>query len=80
MVIFTTCDGRRIALNPDLIEWATSDGAGAVVRLVDGQEHLVRESLDQVAELLIAERRAIVDGAATADRSGMSSTTLHLVR
>jgi uncharacterized protein YlzI (FlbEa/FlbD family) len=80
MVIFTTPDGRLVGLNPDLIESAQPERGHTAIRLVDGRQHLVRESLEQVAHLLLAHRTAIVDGSAATGPSQQGAPTLQLVR
>jgi flagellar protein FlbD len=73
MIILTTLSGERIGLNPDLIQRAET-GIHTTVLLLDGTRYDVAESLDAVAEQLLAYRIAIVSG--TQDRK----TSLHVVR
>jgi uncharacterized protein YlzI (FlbEa/FlbD family) len=80
MVIFTTPQGHQIGLNPDLIECASAEGAVTAVRLVDGRQHLVCESLGQIAAQLLAYRTAIIDGPATRPAGQHRPATLRLLR
>ncbi len=79
MIIVTTLDGDRLGLNPDLIRHveagsatgsATSSATGAdtVVVLVDGTRYVVSQTLDDVADQLLAYRVAVVAGSKSGDR------------
>jgi uncharacterized protein YlzI (FlbEa/FlbD family) len=55
---FTRPDGRPALINPDNVEEVTSPmdyhppGSGAVIRLVDGNFQIVRETVEEVEEKL----------------------------
>ena len=61
MIILTRISGERIALNPDLIHRVESR-PHTVVQLVDGAEFPVRQTLDEVARLMLEYRVAVVSG------------------
>ena len=55
MIILTKLSGERFALNPDLVQRVEASH-DTVVTLVDGAKYLVAESLDVVAERMLAYR------------------------
>jgi flagellar protein FlbD len=61
MLIVTQLTGHRFGLNPDLIQRVDAEH-DTVITLVDGTKYLVAESLDQVAEMMLEHRIAIVGG------------------
>lgn len=65
MVILTRLTGERIALNPDLIE-RVEERHHTTVTLVNGAMYLVAESVEIVAERMLAYRQAIIAGPAKA--------------
>jgi flagellar protein FlbD len=71
VIILTKLSGERFALNPDLVQRVEASH-DTVVTLVDGAKYLVAESLDVVAERMLAYRVAVVSGA-------QETTQLHLV-
>jgi flagellar protein FlbD len=71
VIILTKLSGERFALNPDLVQRVEASH-DTVVTLVDGAKYLVAESLDVVAERMLAYRVAVVSGA-------QETTPLHLV-
>lgn len=71
MIILTKLSGERFALNPDLVQRVEASH-DTVVTLVDGAKYLVAESLDVVADRMLAYRVAVVSGA-------QENTGLHLV-
>ncbi len=71
MIILTKLSGERFALNPDLVQRVEASH-DTVVTLVDGAKYLVAESLDVVAERMLAYRVAVVSGA-------QDNVRLHLV-
>jgi flagellar protein FlbD len=71
VIILTKLSGERFALNPDLVQRVEASH-DTVVTLVDGAKYLVAESLDVVAERMLAYRVAVVSGA-------QETTGLHLV-
>jgi flagellar protein FlbD len=80
MIIMTTIDGHRLGVNPDLIRHVEAVTPTEVV-LVDGTRYVVAETLEEVADQLLAYRVAVVCGSqttppATAPRTGPD---LHLV-
>ena len=66
MVILTRLTGQRVALNPDLIERVEERRLRTVVTLVDGAKYQVAESVDVVAERMLAYRQAVITGPAEA--------------
>jgi flagellar protein FlbD len=62
VIILTKLSGERFALNPDLVQRVEASH-DTVVTLVDGAKYLVSESLDEVAERMLAYRVAVVAGA-----------------
>jgi flagellar protein FlbD len=66
MVHLTRLGGPVFALNPDLIERveATPD---TVVTLVNGSKYVIRESLEELTELIIAYRARVIGAANVAD-------------
>jgi len=71
MIILTKLSGERFALNPDLVQRVEASH-DTVVTLVDGAKYLVAESLDVVADRMLAYRVAVVSGA-------QENVGLHLV-
>jgi flagellar protein FlbD len=61
MLIVTQITGQRFGLNPDLIQ-RVDGGEETVITLVDGTRYSVAESLDQVADLLLEHRIAVISG------------------
>ena len=59
MLQLTRLSGDVFALNPDLIERAEAT-PDTVVTLVNGSRYIVRESLDELAELINEFRAGIV--------------------
>ena len=68
MVTLSRLNGSVVAINPDLIAWidVTPD---TIVSLLGGDKIIVRESLDEVIERVIAFRR-IAGPAYTAGKEG----------
>ncbi len=66
MIALTRLTGAQFALNPDLIE-RVDRTPDTVITLVDGTKYLVRESLDEVAELVIAYRATVLSVAGSLD-------------
>ena len=58
MITLSRLNGQIVAINPDLITWidVTPD---TTVSLLGGDRIIVRESLDEVIERVIAFRRAV---------------------
>jgi flagellar protein FlbD len=71
VIILTKLSGERFALNPDLVQRVEASH-DTVVTLVDGAKYLVAESLDVVADRMLAYRIAVVSGA-------QENVRLHLV-
>jgi flagellar protein FlbD len=61
VILLTKLSGERFALNPDLI-LRVDDGHDTVVTMVDGSTYLVAESVDVVADRMMAYRIALVHG------------------
>jgi flagellar protein FlbD len=59
VVILTRLNGTAVALNADLIERADAT-PDTVLTLVDGTKYLVRESLDEVIDLIREFRASIL--------------------
>jgi flagellar protein FlbD len=59
VVQLTRLGGPVFALNPDLIERAEAT-PDTVVTLVNGSRYVIRESLEELAELISAYRAAVV--------------------
>ncbi|HVU01491.1 MAG TPA: flagellar FlbD family protein [Polyangiaceae bacterium] len=58
MICVTRIKGQRVALNPDLIE-TVEEMPDTTVRLVSGENILVRETLAEIIELTVQYRRRI---------------------
>jgi flagellar protein FlbD len=73
VVQLTRLGGPVFALNPDLIERAEAT-PDTVVTLVNGSRYVIRESLEELAELISAYRAAVVAQAQiVADRAVAAS-------
>jgi uncharacterized protein YlzI (FlbEa/FlbD family) len=70
VIILRTPAGKRFALNPDLIRRVDDSDVNVdtVVTLVDGVTYAVAESVDIVAERMLAHRIAVVTGSPEPDR------------
>ncbi|HET7488828.1 MAG TPA: flagellar FlbD family protein [Acidimicrobiales bacterium] len=77
MVILTRLNGTPVAINPDLIERADST-PDTVLTLVDGTKYLVKETMDDVVEL-VREFRASVVARADAIQYNAPRTRLRVV-
>jgi uncharacterized protein YlzI (FlbEa/FlbD family) len=66
MVHLTRLGGPVFALNPDLIERAEAT-PDTVVTLVNGSKYVVRESLDELTDLIAAFRARVIGTAHTPD-------------
>lgn len=69
MLQLTRLNGPVFALNPDLIERAEAT-PDTVVTLVNGSKYVIRESLDELVELVREYRAAVV----LAAQSGVEAT------
>lgn len=58
MVKLTRLNGQRIALNPDSLLWA-EQSPDTTLRLTNGESVIVRETIDELIEQVIAFRRRI---------------------
>lgn len=69
MVPLTRLTGVQFALNPDLIERVdcTPD---TVITLVDGTKYLVKESLDEIVQIILEYRAQILAFADAFERVG----------
>ena len=62
MVHLTRLGGPVFTLNPDLIERAEAT-PDTVVTLVNGSKYVIRESLDELTDLIIAYRARVISAA-----------------
>ena len=62
MLQLTRLNGPVFALNPDLIERAEST-PDTVVTLVNGSKYVIRESLDELIELILSYKGTLVAAA-----------------
>jgi flagellar protein FlbD len=67
VIQLTRLNGPVFALNPDLIERADAT-PDTVVTLVNGSKYVVRESLDELIQLILAYKSSLV--AASQQRGG----------
>ena len=58
MIKLTRLNGHPIALNPDVILWADA-APDTTLRLTSGESVIVRESMDELVELVVAFRQPI---------------------
>lgn len=79
MIILTRLNGQEFAVNSDLVERveATPD---TVITLVDGNKHLVRESLDEVIGKVVAFRASILVAAEQAHETAEARAAEHKER
>lgn len=63
MISVTRLKGQVVALNPDMIE-SVEEMPDTTIRLTSGEKLLVRESLQQVVELVANYRRYILSAMA----------------
>lgn len=75
MLQLTRLSGPVFALNPDLIERAEAT-PDTVVTLVNGSKYVIRESLDELVELIQAYRAGVVAAAQVATAPTGSATVL----
>ena len=61
MIILTRLDGARLALNQDHVE-RIDETPTTVVKLANGNSYTVRESLDEVIEIVVAFRHRMQHG------------------
>jgi len=59
MICVTRIKGQRVALNPDAIE-SVEETPDTHVRLTNGETILVRESLNEIIELVAGYRRFLI--------------------
>lgn len=80
MIILTRLNGQRFAVNPDLIERVEST-PDTIVTLVDGTKYLVTQTIEDIADLVIEHRAAVVAKAidvANADEDTVLATVTGL--
>lgn len=84
VVQLTRLGGPVFALNPDLIERAEAT-PDTVVTLVNGSRYVIRESLEELAELIstyralvVAQAQVIADRELAATRGGTRATVVAL--
>ena len=75
MILVTRLNGKRFALNPDLIE-RVEETPDTVVILVDGTKYLVSEPIDDIVERVVDFRARVTRVATDEDAPGAS---LHVV-
>lgn len=63
MISVTRLKGQVVALNPDMIE-SVEENPDTTIRLTSGEKLLVRESLQQVVELVAEYRRYLLSALA----------------
>lgn len=61
MIIVTRLDGARLAINQDHIE-RIEETPTTVIKLANGNSYTVRESLDDVIEIVVAFRHRMQHG------------------
>ena len=59
MIVVTRRNGRRFALNPDLIE-RVEETPDTVVSLVNGTKYVVEESLDSITDAVRTFRATVI--------------------
>lgn len=62
MIVVTRLNGSRFAVNPDLVERVQASPDTTLV-LVGGTTYIVRETLDEVIELIAAYRARVISAA-----------------
>jgi flagellar protein FlbD len=62
MIVVTRLNGSRFAVNPDLVERVQASPDTTLV-LVGGTTYIVRESLDEVIDLIAAYRARVISSA-----------------
>jgi flagellar protein FlbD len=71
MIVVTRLNGSRFAVNPDLVERVQASPDTTLV-LVGGTTYIVRESLEQVIDLIAAYRARVISTAYAGPVSGPS--------
>jgi flagellar protein FlbD len=69
MISVTRLKGQIVALNPDMIE-SVEENPDTTIRLTSGEKLLVRESLEQVVELVASYRRYLLSALSVQPLSG----------
>ena len=69
MISVTRLKGQVVALNPDMIE-SVEENPDTTIRLTSGEKLLVRESLEQVVELVASYRRYLLSALSVQPLSG----------
>ena len=77
MIQLTRLNGPVFALNPDLIERAEAT-PDTVVTLVNGSKYVIRESLDELIQLILSYKGTLV--AAAQQWSGVACATADAAR
>jgi len=77
MVTLTRMTGAAFALNPDLIE-RVDHTPDTVITLVDGTKYLVRESLDEVVNLVVDYRARLINAAGNIEHAGSAARASRL--
>ncbi len=71
LILLSRLGGEDFALNPDLIERAEAT-PDTVVTLVGGNKYVIRQSLDELIDLICLNRARVI---ATAERIGAHAQT-----
>lgn len=69
MISVTRLKGQVVALNPDMIE-SVEENPDTTIRLTSGEKLLVRESLQEVVELVASYRRYLLSALSVQPLSG----------
>jgi flagellar protein FlbD len=69
MISVTRLKGQLVALNPDMIE-SVEANPDTTIRLTSGEKLLVRESVEQVVELVASYRRYLLSAFSVQPLSG----------
>jgi len=68
MIIVTRLDQTRFAVNPDLIE-RVQESPDTTLQTLDGHVYIVKESLNEIIDLIVAYRARVLAAASTAANS-----------
>lgn len=63
MITLTLFDNKRIVLNADLIEFVEGT-PDTLISLTDGKKVMVKETVDQVVDCVLAYKRSVFGGSA----------------
>ena len=71
MILVTRLNGKRFALNPDLIE-RIEETPDTVVILIDGTKYLVTEPIEELVDRVVAFRAKVTTAATGEEETGAS--------